>query len=376
MKNKKNNYLKKCLDITYFIVVAIFFSWISEKWHDLEFFVFCLNFLYLIIIYCLLGFFSCLWHELGHLIFGVRANLNFVSFNVLGIKFTKENNKLVLKKQKNFRGIGGYCELIAKVDEEYDQNKISEYFMGGIIFEFIAAIISLILLIIIKNSYLKYICIINIMILIYSILINLIPNVNSAGIITDMAHLLNNKKEKDYIKKISKIYEINNLINNGIQLKDIDGNLFSFPKEICNYTEVKYALVCIDYMGETEKYNEAIKCIKFMLEDKNNVLIESDIYTLKFQLLNALFYGKYDLNIINEYWDEKTKKNLDVLSNYHPYYLGLKYLYVLLIEKNSKAAKMCLKKFEKMKKNFEVKIIRETEKIINDVNDRKNLQKQ
>jgi len=102
----------------------------------------------------------------------------------------------------------------------------------------------------------------------------------------------------------------------------------------------------------------------------------SDIYTLKFQLLNALFYGKYDLNIINEYWDEKTKKNLDVLSNYHPYYLGLKYLYVLLIEKNSKAAKMCLKKFEKMKKNFEVKIIRETEKIINDVNDRKNLQKQ
>ena len=132
-------------------------------------------------------------------------------------------------------------------------------------------------------------------------------------------------------------------------------------------------MIYIDYISEKEKYEEAIEYIKLVLEDENNVLLKTDSNLFKIQLLNCLFYGNYDLDLILDYWNKDTQKYLDAMCNFQPSFLGFNYMFALLVEKNQIKANKYLKQFEEIKKKYPDKMfIEEAEKLINDVNLRVN----
>ena len=210
--NKKFKYLKNFIDITYFIAMLTICLLVTDKWFELETIEFLLRYLSLILIVYVLYYFSIIWHEVGHLLFGIKAKLRFISFNVLGFTITKENGNLKINKHSKIPGIEGYCNMFAEENEEYNKNKINLYFMGGIIFNFIDFIISIIFLGFINNEYLKLICIFNIITNIYLALCNSIPCVNKIGVNTDMLHIIYNSKDSNYIKVIAKIFKINQLL--------------------------------------------------------------------------------------------------------------------------------------------------------------------
>lgn len=314
---------------------------------------------------------SIIWHELGHLLWGNKAKLKFISFNFLKFTITKENDKLVLEKGNPFPGTKGFCYMSFNENKEYTKKDIISYFMGGIVFNFILAIMFSILLVCSNNIYLDIISLIFININIYFALYNLVPSVQKSGANSDMLQIINHLNDPEYIKVLSRYFTIQNLLSSGCELKDIDENLFYMPNSFSYSSEVLMAQFYIDYISEKEKYQEAIECIKKVMKEADNLLSKADRSILKIQLINCVFYADYDIEIISEYWDNDIKKYLDLMGKFAPQMLGYNYMCTLLLEKDEKKSQKYLSEFEQMKKKHpDKKAIEETEKIIADVNNK------
>lgn len=374
MKNKKIfNFLKVVINIAYFVSMMMLGIYMVEKWIELEFIDFFSKLLIMTLGIYVVYFISIIWHELGHLIFGIRARLKFDSFSIYKFKITKKNNKLMIKKSPTIPGIGGYCQMIFDENKEYDKKMITLYFWGGIIFNFIFVIIFSILLAFSDNTYLNIIEMSFISTNLYLALYNLVPVINISGVSSDMLKVINLLNDQEYIKVLSRVFTIQNLLSSGCELKDIDENLFYMPTDFGNYSNIIMAQYYIDYIAEKKQYKEAIEYIKIVLESTKDILSKPNINLLKISLIYYAFKGNYDMKIISEYWNNDIKKYLELMKNNQPQFLGINYMYSSLIEKDKKIAKKYLKKFQQIKKKHpDKKTIEETEQIIAEVDCRIN----
>ena len=316
---------------------------------------------------------SIIWHELGHFYYGNKAKLKFISFNIFKFMFTKENDKLILKKSATLPGTKGYCYMAFDENENHTKKNIIFYFMGGIIFNFILVIVFLVLLLFSNNIYLDIISSIFISMNLYLVLYNLVPSVQKSGINSDMLQIINYLNDPKYIEVLSRYFTIQSLLLSGYDLNDIDEELFYMPKNFSNSSEVLMAQFYIDYISERGRYQEAIECIKKVLKDATSALTKANKNLLKIQLINCVFYADYDMKIILEYWDKDIKNYLELMGEFAPQILGINYMCASLLEKNEKKAQKILNQFEKMKKKkLDKKVIEETEKIIESVNSKVN----
>lgn len=374
MKNKKIfNFLKVVINIVYFVSMMMLGIYMAEKWIELEFIDFFSKLLIMTLGIYVVYFISIIWHEFGHLVFGIRAKLKFDSFSIWKFKITKKNNKLMIKKSPTIPGIGGYCQMIFDENKEYDKKMITLYFWGGIIFNFIFVIIFSILLAFSDNTYLNIIEMSFISTNLYLALYNLVPAINISGVSSDMLKVINLFNDQEYIKVLSRVSTIQNLLSSGCELKDIDENLFYMPIDFSNYSNVIMAQYYIDYIAEKKQYKEAIEYIKIVLENTKDILSKPNINLLKINLIYCAFKGNYDMKIISEYWNNDIKKYLELMGNNQPQFLGINYMYSSLIEKDEKISKKYLKKFQQIKKeHHDKKAIEETEQIIAEVDYRAN----
>lgn len=251
MKNKKIfNFLKVVINIAYFVSMMMLGIYMAEKWIELEFIDFFSKLLIMTLGMYVVYFISIIWHEFGHLVFGIRAKLKFDSFSIWKFKITKKNDKLMIKKSPTIPGIGGYCQMIFDENKEYAKTKITFYSLGGIIFNFIFVIIFSILLAFSNSTYLNIIAMSFIGTNLYFALYNLVPAINISGVSSDMLQVINLLNDQEYIKVLSRVFTIQNLLSSGCELKDIDENLFYMPTDFSNYSNIIMAQYYIDYIAE------------------------------------------------------------------------------------------------------------------------------
>ena len=321
------------------------------------------------LIYYVVKLLAIIWHELGHLVFGLKANLEFVAFNVLSFNFTYEDKKLKVTKEAKLPGnVKGYCNMTTREGVKHSNESKRMFFMGGIIFNIIASIFSLILLLLIKNELIDCILLFNLVMNTYFAIHNALPLVLKTGNGTDALQYLYCLEDDNYLEILSKVQRVNKLLANGIELKDIDEKLFVKPSKYVSKTDILSALFYVDYMVSKEKYKECVELIEDMLEKGKEITTAQDESLMKLQLLICLFeLGR--IEDIKKYWNEQDSKFLDVMSNLTPNFMILKYMYVLLVLKDNKEADKILEKYNKMDKSkINENDLKDIEELIDKIN--------
>lgn len=349
---------------------------LSNQIHKIGFLYVYLYFVVALVLFCLLYyivyFVSIIFHEMGHLVFGLKAKLSFVSFNVYKYTFYMENNKLKVKKDTIIPGIMGYCNMKFDKGKKYSKKSTILYFMGGVIFNLILVIISIILMVCTSNIYLKYFYILIIAINSYLAIYNAIPATIKSGGGTDALKIIYYLDDEEYINTLSKLQILQSMLAKGCKLKDIDKNLLCKPDTFKTNSDVLNAMFYVEYLASNEKYYEASEYTKKILKEAKELLSKPDIFSFKVDLIGCIFYTNDNLDEIKELWSEEIKKYLDFIGKIVPVGIAYNYLYATLIEKNEDNSKKYLNQFQQLnKKKYDKYQIEEAEKLINDVNKRK-----
>lgn len=192
-------------------------------------------------------------HELGHLIFGKITGYSFLLFQIFNIALIK--NKSGWKIKRNNQGIQGQCLMIPPKNKK----PFMLYNLGGIILNFITAVISIILI--------KYITILEMQLFLmfvsfYGIgfsIINGIPIGDSDG--RNYLALKENKEIIDvYYLQLNLMYEI----MNGKTYGDLPRELIIINKEMKLTNPIiawHKILECYHYM-DLNMWDNAMECIK------------------------------------------------------------------------------------------------------------------
>ena len=256
-------------------------------------------------------------------------------------------------------------------NKKYKKNEVILFFLGGIIFNLILVLVSLIVFISNKNVYVDMICLLFINQNLLFALYNSVPNALKAGENTDMLQIINYLNDTEFTKIYGRLQKIQMLLSTGGELKKIDKDLFYMPKKIDSRSKILMAIFYIDYLSSINKYDEAINTINFVQDNAKDIIQESEINLLKAQLIECFYYGNYDLNKITEIWDKKLENYLSLMENNVPFFFGIKYLYYSLIIKDEVKSENCLNKFNKMEKYFtDKKAVKTTKELIKDINKR------
>lgn len=376
-KLKMFNYLKWVVDILFLVVlyfpIFMFIESIGGSVFETSNGDFVTYMLIVVLvglaIYYLLNLFSIIWHELGHLLFGLKAKFEFIAFNVLSFNFTVKDGKLSVKKECKLPGnVLGYCNMTLSDDKKADKKSIIMYFMGGITFNIIAALVSFILFLVIKNEVIDSIILLNLVLNIYYAIHNSIPLVLKSGNPTDALHCLYSLEDDTYFSSVSKIQLVNKMIANGVALEDIDDDLFVKPKNIDSKSNVMAAQLYMDYLVAHDKYKECASFIEEVLEKGSELLTKQDASLIKFQLLNC-YFELNRIEDIKEYWNEDDTKFLEFISKLAPTFIVFGYMYFELVEKDKDNSKKYLDMFNKIdKKKIDEKTYKELEEIMDKIN--------
>ena len=356
MKNSK--FLKVLLiiiDVIYFIGVMylgyVFGESLPGALYDLEvdlfLFIFSLVILCFLLLFYVLNFLSIILHEVGHLLFGLKAKLKFISFTIWNIAFTKNNDKLKIEKKTAIPGIGGYCVMITDNNIKYTKDSIMFYYLGGIMFNIILACLSLGGILLVDYKLVEVILWMLFVINVYYALYNLVPAVNVSGNVSDTMHLFNYFDDDNYMHVISNIQEVQNMLVNGIELKDVDPKYIKIPKVFKNNSDILCGLIYMDYLSSLDKYNDIIKYSNKMLNECGDLLSKQDVITIKLQLINSLFFLNKE-DEIKELWNQDIRKYLDTMGGVAPVFIIFNYMYSTLIDKNSDDSKKYLEQFNKL----------------------------
>lgn len=383
-KLKKFKYVQYLVNVIFigFIIACPAFLAIklSYQIQKIGFLYFYLHLVVALISFCLLFyivyFVSIIFHEMGHLVFGLKAKLSFVSFNVYKYTFYMENNKLKVKKDTIIPGIMGYCNMKFDKGKKYSKKSTILYMLGGVIFNLILVIISIILMVCTSNIYLKYFYILIIAINSYLAIYNAIPAVAKSGVTSDALKIIYYLDDEEYINTLSKLQILQSMLAKGCKLKDIDKNLLCKPDTFKTNSDVLNAMFYVEYLASNEKYYEASEYTKKILKEAKELLSKPDIFSFKVDLIGCIFYTNDNLDEIKELWSEEIKKYLDFIGKIVPVGIAYNYLYATLIEKNEDNSKKYLNQFQQLnKKKYDKYQIEEAEKLINDVNKRKEILK-
>lgn len=355
-KLKRFNYLRILLDILYFVFIIIYALYLVDNIVvkipiDDFFILLCLFVITYCVVYYLIYTLLIIGHEFGHLIMGRKAGLKFIAFNIFSYSFTVKGGKLEVKKEAKIPGVRGYCNMTTEAKKKYDKKAIKLYYMGGILFNAITFLVSLLVMLLIDNIYIDAVLLLSLGMNLYAALYNLVPAELKAGTPTDALHYLNYLEDNNYLELVSNVQRIQLLLASGVELKDIDEKLFMKIDKIKYKGEVINALIYIDYIVSKEKYNEAIEYINDLMKNSKDILSENDNLTLRIQLINCYFYTD-ELDSIKDVWDKKLKEYLDIMGKISPVFIVVNYMYYSLIEVNNREKKKYLEQFNKVKDNF------------------------
>ena len=153
-------------------------------------------------VFYVFDFISDLIHNLGHLIIGLDSGMVFKTFNIYGLQFYKDEDRLKIRNSGIIYDKPCLLKMRFKALHKYNSSDVANYYLGGIIFNTMVCILCVFLVVIYRNNFYILLIFMN---LIYSnlnlIVSNLIPTALPNGKENDRKLLENYDNDKFYIKK-------------------------------------------------------------------------------------------------------------------------------------------------------------------------------
>lgn len=319
------------------------------------------------LMFLLVNYISIILHEIGHLLFGLKSRLEFISFNIKGLSFVKENKKIVVKRIPIPKDFGGYCNMRFQESVKYSSKDVISYFSGGIIVNVLLAIIFIIPLILVTNNYIKLLSLMFIIYNLYLAIYNAVPYVNLLGVNTDMMHIVNYLHDNKYINKLQIIDKVIKYREKNSSLKNIDKNLVYMPKEFLNNSDITIATIYIAYLSEKKEYKKMDESIDYVLKTIGDKISISNINSLKVQKIDCIIHTTFDKNEIMDLWDIGFSNYINQISRISIEGLVFKYLYYKIMEDDNKANEILnLFNNKKIKYHDKQEVI-ESEDLIHDI---------
>jgi len=297
----------------------------------------------LLILLYVINFILVIFHEMGHLICAKISGYTFSSFRVLNFMWVKINNKIKLKRF-SLAGTLGQCLMLPP---NIDNPPFILYNMGGILMNFILFIISLIIVLLVKNPFINALSFISMMLNLSMIITNGIPFKNVLN--NDIGNIIEYKKNESSYKQLINSLYVQDLSINGIRPKELDKKYYEIPKEIKSLGDANNMTVYCGILLDEHKFDEYINTVNNFINSK----YLNAIY--KALLINDLKYCYIildkDLKELDILYDNNTNVILNKMNNY-PGVIRTNYASSLLIDKDIEKANNYLIKFNKLEKTY------------------------
>ncbi|MBS4955806.1 MAG: hypothetical protein KHZ99_01965 [Clostridium sp.] len=291
-------------------------------------------------------------HEAGHLIFGLLSGYEFISFRVGSITIVKDQEKFKLKKFK-IKGTGGQCLMTPKTNN-YEEINYVLYNLGGILMNFIASIICLLILMLVDtNQYIKVMLSEFILIGVICVISNGIP-MKLGGISNDGYNTMSISRDK-FIKYCFYIQlKVNGLLSKGMRFKDMPIEWFNVKEgaDLNNHLVTFLKIMEANYYQDKLDFNLAKECYENILDNAPNIikLYENEIKCelLFYEILNG------NMEKVDELYTKELRNYIKITDCYISR-KRLMYVYNLIVLKDKKKADKVLGEFEKLKNSYPIK---------------------
>lgn len=291
-------------------------------------------------------------HEAGHLIFGLLSGYEFISFRVGSITIVKDQEKFKLKKFK-IKGTGGQCLMTPKTNN-YEEINYVLYNLGGILMNFIASIICLLILMLVDtNQYIKVMLSEFILIGVICVISNGIP-MKIGGISNDGYNTISISRDK-FIKYCFYIQlKVNGLLSKGMRFKDMPIEWFNVKEgaDLNNHLVTFLKIMEANYYQDKLDFNLAKECYENILDNAPNIikLYENEIKCelLFYEILNG------NMEKVDELYTKELRNYIKITDCYISR-KRLMYVYNLIVLKDKEKADKVLGEFEKLKNSYPIK---------------------
>ncbi len=295
-------------------------------------------------------FLQIIIHEGGHLIFGLLTGYRFSSFRVGSLMWIKENGQLRLRRL-SLAGTGGQCLMIPP-DIVNDEMPHILYFLGGVIFNAVAAVIALGLGILSHDiPVVSLLCMMLAFIGIAFALINGIP-MRTGTIDNDGYNAFALGKNKAALHALSFQLKVNEQVVSGTRLKDMPDEWFVVPsaEEMKNSMVAVIGVFTCNRLIDQGKFPEAAQTMEELLQMKSgiaglhrNLMINDQIYC---ELMGAN-NPEYLQTLMT-----KEMSNFMKSMKQFPSILRTQYAYALLAENDQAKAAKIKTTFDKISKKY------------------------
>ncbi|MDY2734443.1 site-2 protease family protein [Intestinibacter sp.] len=214
-------------------------------------------------------------HEFGHYVFGKIAGYKLISFTIgpLCWKMENERFKFMILKPKDY---GGFCAMIPP-KEEIEQYRHTIYYMGGILFNFISAIIGILISFYIDGNIQVFLIAFSLTSFFTGVL-NALPimsgNNPSDGMIVWSIIL-----KKPFANDLLKLNRLSAQVSHGVRPKDIEVE-FDSEGEM-NFTKVYFLFYSYFKALDSKNYSEV---------DYYIGLLEKNIDKIPEPMLPGIYY--------------------------------------------------------------------------------------
>lgn len=300
-------------------------------------------------------------HEIGHIVLGLMTGYKFISINILGILFYKnENGKLIIKfSQKGISGQG----LLSPGFVESVNIPYFWYNAGGILFNLISSIICGSIAMIFKQDSLIY------TVLIFTAIIGLFLSIfgsipiSSASVSYDAYNIMMLRKNHNSKYSFWRILKIEEVLNAGKSYCDCPKEWFAPLSE----PDYKNSLTCgwtlykIYWFMECGNFAESESLCRDIIAEKRARQSYRDIAICEREFcrifMNENNENKAAEDIIFSIQDQNSKDRCDTFTNRHILYAQAKL--VLKDEQKAEALKKDLEKnWHSNNRNGEIKFER------------------
>lgn len=310
-----------------------------------------------ILVFYIVFYINIFLHELGHLTFGLLTGYKFSSFRIGGLMLIKLDGKLRLRRY-SLVGTGGQCLL--SPPEQNDKNAKSPYVLynlGGVLFNFVSALVSVLLLLTLKvGILLNMLLVSNTAVGIFVCITNGIPL--TVGMVdNDGKNALNLGKSKATLEAFYKQMKIAAESTKGTSLREMSDDLFEVSREneVPDESNAIVKAISVFHCNRLmypESLKEARDEIEALLEDRKGILELHRRLLICDRIYCALVLVENEADeIVKRLLDAKQKSFMRSMKKY-PSVLRTGYAIALIYKKDADMAKKIKDTFDKVSKSY------------------------
>lgn len=287
-------------------------------------------------------------HEAGHLIFGLLSGYEFVSFRVGSITIYKKDGKTHIGSYK-LAGTGGQC-LMAPPDLANEKIPYVLFNFGGVIINIVTSIVIVVVLVTMEvQPVLKAILFVFIAMGVFAALTNGIP-LHISGIDNDGYNAVSLGKNSDALRAFWLQLKVNEMLTEGIRLKDMPEEWFEKPSEEGMQNNMIAALEAMRCnrlldMHCFEEVNQSVQAVV----DSENKMVGVQKVLLQIDQIFCEILGEKREEVIGRVREKELKSFMKAMKNF-PSVIRTQYAYALLVKEDVKESAAIKRQFEKVMK--------------------------